>query len=150
MTLALLEQPAPPATPGVALDPEARAKAIEILVRIIDAVDHEWLIRFVEHRVGDRRVIRLIRKWLKAGVMEDREVTRPEVGTPQGGVASPLLANIYLHYVFDLWAERWRRHHAQGNLILVRYADDIVAGFEHQADASGFKQSCGIGWRSLR
>jgi RNA-directed DNA polymerase len=104
-----------------------------------DAVDHEWLIRFVEHRVGDRRVIRLIRKWLKAGVMEDGEVTRPEVGTPQGGVASPLLANIYLHYVFDLWAERWRRHHAQGNVILVRYADDIVAGFEHQADAERFQ-----------
>jgi len=104
-----------------------------------DAVDHDWLIRFVEHRVGDRRVIRLIRKWLKAGVMEDGEVTRPEVGTPQGGVASPLLANIYLHYVFDLWAERWRRHHAQGNVILVRYADDIVAGFEHQADAERFQ-----------
>jgi hypothetical protein len=97
------------------------------------------LICFVEHRVDDRRVIRLIRKWLKAGVMEDGEVTRPEVGTPQGGVASPLLANIYLHYVFDLWAERWRRHHAQGNVILVRYADDIVAGFEHQADAERFQ-----------
>src|SRR6516225_2161626 len=91
-----------------------------------DAVDHEWLGRFVEHRVGDRRINRLIAKWLKAGVMEDGEVTRPEVGTPQGGVASPLLANIYLHYVFDLWAERWRRHHAQGNVILVRYADDSV------------------------
>src|SRR6476646_3046168 len=73
------------------------------------------------------------------GVMEDGEVIRPEVGTPQGGVASPLLANIYLHYVFDLWAERWRRHHAQGNVILVRYADDIVAGFEHQADAERFQ-----------
>src|SRR5712672_2015720 len=104
-----------------------------------DAVSQEWLIRFVEHRVGDRRVIRLIRKWLKAGVMEDGEVTQTETGTPQGGVASPLLANIYLHYVFDLWAERWRRHHAQGNIILVRYADDIVAGFEHQADAERFQ-----------
>ena len=104
-----------------------------------DAVSHEWLIRFVEHRVGDRRVIRLIRKWLKAGVMEDGEVSQTETGTPQGGVASPLLANIYLHYVFDLWAERWRRHHAQGNIILVRYADDIVAGFEHQADAERFQ-----------
>src|ERR1700694_2677375 len=99
-----------------------------------DAVSHEWLIRFVEHRVGDRRVIRLIRKWLKAG-----EVSQTETGTPQGGVASPLLANIYLHYVFDLWAERWRRRHAQGNIILVRYADDIVAGFEHQADAERFQ-----------
>jgi group II intron reverse transcriptase/maturase len=104
-----------------------------------DAVDHAWLIPFVEHRVGDRRVIRLIRKWLKAGVMEDGEVTRPEVGTPQGSVALPLLANIYLHYVFDLWAARWRRRHAQGNVILVRYADDILAGFEHQADAERFQ-----------
>ena len=104
-----------------------------------DAVDHDWLIRFVEHRVGDRRVIRLIRKWLKAGVMEDGEVIRPEVGTPQGSAASPLLANIYLHYVFDLWAERWRRRRARGNVILVRYADDIVAGFEHQVDAERFQ-----------
>jgi RNA-directed DNA polymerase len=104
-----------------------------------DAVSHEWLIRFVEHRVGDCRVIRLIRKWLKAGVMEGGEVTRTEVGTPQGGVASPLLANIYLHYAFDLWAERWRRHHAQGNIIFVRYADDLVAGFEHHADAERFR-----------
>ena len=112
-----------------------------------DAVDHEWLICFVEHRVGDRR---LIRKWLKAGVMEDGEVTRPEVGTPQGGVASPLLANIYLHYVFDLWAARWRRHHAQGNVILVRYADDVVAALNTRPMPSGFKQNCGIGWRSLR
>jgi RNA-directed DNA polymerase len=109
------------------------------VVVFFDAVDHEWLIRFVEHRVGDRRVIRLIRKWLKAGVMEDGEVTQPEVGTPQGGVASPLLANIYLHYVFDLWAARWRRHQARGNVVLVRYADDIVAGFEHQADAERFQ-----------
>jgi RNA-directed DNA polymerase len=109
------------------------------VVVFFDAVDHEWLIRFVEHRVGDRRVIRLIRKWLTAGVMEDGEVTRLEVGTPQGGVASPLLANIYLHYVFDLWAARWRRHHARGNVILVRYADDIVAGFEYQADAKRFQ-----------
>jgi group II intron reverse transcriptase/maturase len=103
-----------------------------------DAVDHEWLIRFVEHRVGDRRVIRLIRKWLKVGVMEDGVVTPGKVGTPQGAVISPLLANIYLHYVFDLWAHRWRHHHARGNVILVRYADDIVAGFEHEADAKRF------------
>ena len=94
-----------------------------------------------EHRVGDRRVNRLIRKWLKAGVMEDGEVTRPEVGTPQGGVASPLLANIYLHYVFDLWAARWRRHHAQGNVILVRYADDVVAALNTRPMPSGFKQN---------
>jgi RNA-directed DNA polymerase len=103
-----------------------------------DAVSHDWLIRFVEHRVGDRRVIRLIRKWLKAGVMEDGQVTPGKVGTPQGAVISPLLANIYLHYVFDLWAEQWRKRHAHGDIIMVRYADDIVVGFEHQADAERF------------
>jgi group II intron reverse transcriptase/maturase len=100
-----------------------------------DTVSHEWLIRFVEHRVGDRRVVRLIRKWLKAGVMEDGQVTPGMVGTPQGAVISPLLANIYLHYVFDLWAKQWRQRHAHGDVIMVRYADDIVVGFEHQADA---------------
>lgn len=103
-----------------------------------DTVSHEWLLRFIEHRVGDPRMIRLIRKWLKAGVMEDGEWTASEVGTPQGAVISPLLANIYLHYVFDLWAERWRHHNAHGNVILVRYADDIVAGFEHRSDAERF------------
>ena len=103
-----------------------------------DTVSHEWLVRFVEHRVGDPRVIRLVRKWLEAGVMEDGMLTPTEGGTPQGAVASPLLANIYLHYVFDLWAQRWRQHHAQGNVIFVRYADDIVAGFEHKADAQRF------------
>ena len=103
-----------------------------------DSVSHDWLVRFVEHRIGDPRVIRLIRKWLKAGVMEEGVITPTEAGTPQGAVASPLLANIYLHYVFDLWAERWRHHHAHGNVIFVRYADDIVAGFEHEADAQRF------------
>jgi RNA-directed DNA polymerase len=103
-----------------------------------DTVSHEWLIRLVEHRIGDQRVIRLIRKWLKAGVMEDGVVTPSAVGTPQGAVISPLLANIYLHYVFDLWAHQWRQRHAQGNVIIVRYADDIVVGFEHEADAERF------------
>jgi group II intron reverse transcriptase/maturase len=104
-----------------------------------DTVSHEWLIRFVEHRIGDRRVLRLIRKWLKAGVMEeDGKVTPTEIGTPQGAVISPLLANIYLHYVFDLWAQQWRQRHAQGNVIIVRYADDIVIGLEHEAEAKRF------------
>ena len=104
-----------------------------------DTVDHEWLIRFVEHRIGDRRVIRLIRKWLKAGVTEEDGETMPTViGTPQGAVISPLLANIYLHYAFDLWAQKWRQRHAQGDVIIVRYADDIIAGFEHEADAKRF------------
>ncbi|MGA8988913.1 MAG: reverse transcriptase domain-containing protein, partial [Rhodoplanes sp.] len=89
-----------------------------------DEVSQEWLIRFLEHRIGDKRIIRLIRKWLKAGVLEDGSVTIGERGTGQGSVISPLLANIYLHYVFDLWAERWRRREATGDMIIVRYADD--------------------------
>lgn len=108
-----------------------------------DTVNHDWLIRFIEHRIGDRRVIRLIGKWLTVGVLEDAERTPGTVGTPQGAVVSPLLANIYLHYVFDLWAQRWRRRHAHGAVILVRYADDIVAGFEHEADARAFLAELG-------
>jgi group II intron reverse transcriptase/maturase len=103
-----------------------------------DEVSQQWLVRFVEHRVGDRRIIRLIRKWLKAGVLEDGVVTVSDRGTGQGSVISPLLANVYLHYVFDLWAERWRRHEATGDMIIVRYADDIVVGFEHESDARRF------------
>lgn len=103
-----------------------------------DAVSHEWLVRFVEHRIGDERVIRLIRKWLQAGVMEDGAITPTVAGTPQGAVVSPLMANIYLHYVFDLWAHRWRHHPARGQVIIVRYADDIVVGFEHKAQAEQF------------
>ena len=101
-------------------------------------VSQEWLVRFLNHRVGDPRIIRLIQKWLKAGVLEDGVVTTSEQGTGQGSVASPLLANVYLHYVFDLWAERWRRREATGAMIVVRYADDIVAGFEYEADARRF------------
>jgi len=103
-----------------------------------DAVSQDWLIRFLEHRVGDERIIRLVRKWLKAGVLEDGEWSVSEKGTPQGAVASPLLANVYLHYVFDLWAQQWRRREARGNVVIVRYADDIVAGFEHEDDARHF------------
>jgi RNA-directed DNA polymerase len=103
-----------------------------------DTVSQEWLIRFLEHRIGDARIIRLIRKWLKAGILEDEVVTVSERGTGQGSVISPLLANIYLHYVFDLWANRWRRREATGDMIILRYADDTVAGFEHEADAQRF------------
>jgi RNA-directed DNA polymerase len=103
-----------------------------------DSVNQDWLIRFVEHRIGDPRVVRLIRKWLKAGILEDGVVTVSETGTGQGSVISPLLANVYLHYVPDLWAERWRRREASGDMIIVRYADDLVVGFEHEADARRF------------
>jgi group II intron reverse transcriptase/maturase len=103
-----------------------------------DGLSQEWLVRFLEHRIGDQRIIRLVRKWLKAGVLEDGELSVSETGTPQGSVASPLFANVYLHYTFDLWANRWRRREAKGNVVIVRYADDIVAGFEHEADARHF------------
>ena len=106
-----------------------------------DSVSQEWLIRFVEHRVGDKRIIRLIRKWLRAGILEQGVVAVSDRGTGQGSVISPLLANIYLHYVLDLWAERWRRHEATGDMIIVRYADDVVAGFEHEADAHRFLEA---------
>ena len=102
------------------------------------SVNHDWLIRFLELRIGDKRIIRLIRKWLKAGILEDGVVSVAESGTGQGSVISPLLANIYLHYVLDLWAHRWRRREAQGDMIVVRYADDLVAGFEHEDDARRF------------
>ena len=98
-------------------------------------VSQEWVVRFLEHRIGDKRILRLIRKWLRAGVLEDEVVTIEEKWTGQGSVISPLLANVYLHYVFDLWAERWRRREATGDMIMVRYADDIVVGFQHEADA---------------
>jgi group II intron reverse transcriptase/maturase len=103
-----------------------------------DQIDQTWLVRFLEHRIGDERVIRLVRKWLKAGVLDEGVWSVSETGTPQGAVASPLLANIYLHYVFDLWAEQWRRREAKGQMIMVRYADDLVAGFEREADARRF------------
>ena len=103
-----------------------------------DAIDHGWLVKFIEHRIADRRVVRLIQKWLNAGVLEDGTRTWSERGTPQGGSASPLLANVYLHYVFDLWVQRWRRTRATGDVIVVRYADDIILGFQHRLDAERF------------
>jgi group II intron reverse transcriptase/maturase len=103
-----------------------------------EAINHEWLVKFVEHRIADRRVVRLIQKWLTAGVLEDGVRTWRDEGTPQGGSISPLLANVYLHYVFDLWAQRWRKKHAHGDVIVVRYADDFIVGFQHRADAERF------------
>ena len=103
-----------------------------------DNMTHEWTMKFVEHRVADRRILRLIQKWLKAGVSEDGQWSETKVGTPQGAVASPLLANVYLHYVFDLWVEAWRKKMATGDVIVVRYADDLVVGFENRAEAERF------------
>jgi group II intron reverse transcriptase/maturase len=105
-----------------------------------DGLDHEWLIKFIEHRVADQRVVRLIRKWLNAGVLEQGQWSCSEEGTPQGGSASPLLANVYLHYVFDLWVRHWRKTKANGDVIVVRWADDFVVGFQHQSDAERFHQ----------
>ena len=111
------------------------------IARFFDTVSQEWLIRFLNHRIGDRRIIRLIQKWLKAGILEEGVVTTGEQGTGQGSVISPLLANVYLHYVFDLWAHRWRRREATGDIVIVRYADDIVVGFQHDADARPFQEA---------
>jgi len=103
-----------------------------------DAIDHGWLVKFVEHRIADKRVVRLIQKWLNAGVLEDGKRTRAEEGTPQGGSASPLLANIYLHYAFDLWVQAWRKKQARGDVIVIRFVDDIVVGFQSKSDAERF------------
>lgn len=100
-----------------------------------DSVDHGWMMRMVEHRIADERILRLIRKWLKAGVLESGEWRESEVGTPQGAGISPLLSNIFLHYALDLWVHQWRRRHARGNVAIVRYADDFVMGFQYEADA---------------
>ena len=107
------------------------------------SLDHQWLARFLEHRIADRRVLRLIGKWLAAGVIEEGSWTAYEEGVPQGASVSPLLANVYLHYVLDLWAQQWRRRHARGDVVIVRFADDFVVGFEHREDAERF-------WAELR
>ena len=105
-----------------------------------DSLDHQWLMKFIEHRIADQHVLRLIRKWLNAGVLEKGQWSCSEEGTPQGGSASPLLANIYLHYVFDLWVQHWRKTKAKGDMIVVRWADDFVVGFQHRAEAEQFHQ----------
>ena len=105
-----------------------------------DAIDHEWLLKFIQHRITDKRVERHIKKWLNAGVLEDDEWKAQERGTPQGGSISPVLANVYLHYAFDLWAQQWRNRHSRGDMVIVRYADDFVVGFQHRADAERFRR----------
>lgn len=104
-----------------------------------DTISHEWLEKMIEHRVGDGRITALIKKWLRAGVMEEGKLKRSEEGTPQGGLVSPILANIYLHHAFDQWAQQWRKREARGAMIIVRYADDFVVGFEHREDAERFQ-----------
>jgi len=108
-----------------------------------DKLQHNWLVQFVEHRVGDKRVVRLIQKWLRAGVVEDGKWFQTEEGSPQGSVISPILANLYLHDVLDLWVKAWRKKEARGEMILVRYADDGVLGFQYREDAERF-------WEQLR
>jgi group II intron reverse transcriptase/maturase len=103
-----------------------------------DAIDHGWLAKFIEHRIADPRILRLIQKWLNAGVMEAGQWAASEKGSPQGATVSPLLANLYLHYVFDLWVQQWRKRHARGDIVVVRYADDFAVGFQHRGDAVRF------------
>jgi RNA-directed DNA polymerase len=103
-----------------------------------DAIDHQWLMKFIKHRIADKRVLRHIKKWLNAGVLEDGALARSEEGVPQGGSISPLLANVCLHYVFDLWADQWRARHVCGDVIIVRFCDDFVVGFQYRKDAEGF------------
>ena len=103
-----------------------------------DAIDHGWMMKFVEHRIADKRVLRLIKKWLSAGVMENGKRAESEEGTPQGATISSLLANIYLHYVVDLWTQQWRKRTARGDLIITRYVDDFIVGFQHRGDAERF------------
>ncbi len=102
------------------------------------SLEHSWLVRFVEHRIGDKRVVRLIQQWLAAGVLENGTWTPSETGTPQGGSISPLAANLYMHYVFDLWVQRWRRTVARGDVVIVRYLDDFIVGFQYRDDAERF------------
>ena len=115
-----------------------------------DSIDHGWLVKLVEHRIADQRVVRLIQKWLNAGVLEDGKRIRMEEGTPQGGSASPLLSNIFLHYVFDLWVQAWRQKHARGDVVVVRFADDIVIGFQNKSEAERFWKELAERFRKFR
>ncbi len=139
-------RPRPGRKPHDALDALATGITGKKVNWILDAdirdfftkLDQAWLMKFLEHRIADKKVLRLIRKWLAAGVIEDGSWSETPEGTPQGGSASPLLANVYLHYVLDQWARQWRRRHARGDMIIVRWADDFVVGFQHQGDAKQF------------
>src|SRR4029077_1983562 len=106
--------------------------------RFFDAMAHSWIIRFLEHRIVDKRILRLIAKWLKVGTVEDGRRTRGVCGAPQGAVISPILANVYLHYVFDLWVHRWRLTKSSGDMVVIRYADDTIVGFQHEHEARAF------------
>jgi group II intron reverse transcriptase/maturase len=106
-----------------------------------DTIDHGWMQKFVEHRIGDKRLVRLLMKWLHAGVMVEGQLQEVQEGTPQGGIISPLLSNIYLHYVLDLWVRQWRHRHARGQVYVVRYADDFVMGFQHEDDARAMREA---------
>jgi len=141
----------PGRSPHHALDALAAGIVGEKVNWVLDAdfsdyfssLDHQWLVKFLEHRIADRRVLRLIQKWLAAGVIENGSWTAFDEGVPQGASVSPLLANVYAHYVLDLWAHQWRRRHARGDVVIVRWADDFVVGFEHREDAERF-------WAELR
>jgi RNA-directed DNA polymerase len=134
--------------PHQALDALAVGIQMKRVSRVLDAdirgffdsISHEWIVKFIEHRIGDRRIVALIQKWLRAGVLEEGQWRQSEAGTPQGGIISPVLANIYLHYAFDLWVHQWRKRNARGDVIVVRYADDFVVGFEHRAEAERFQK----------
>ena len=120
------------------------------LQSFFDTLDHEWMMEFLQHRIADRRMLRMIRKWLRAGVSEEGTWSKTTVGTPQGAVISPLLANIFLHYAFDLWAHQWRQQEGHGDVIIVRYADDFVVGFERRAEAAAFRAALKERLRSIR
>ena len=121
----------------------ARRRAVPTATDYFTSLDHSWLEKFLEHRIADRRVLHLIQRWLRAGVVEDGQWSETDQGTPQGASVSTLLANVYLHYVFDLWVDHWRGRHARGEVIVVRYCDDFVVGFQHRDDAERF-------WAALR
>ena len=139
LLLSLLRATGTEAYPVLVATERSDASALVVPSRgYFDHIQHDWLLRFVQHRIADERLVRLIRKWLKAAIFDEGQWLSQEQGSPQGAVVSPLMANVYLHYVFDLWSERYRRTQAQGAMIMVRYGDDIVVGFQHREEAEAF------------